>query len=63
VLKKPLIESNPYLRDPARRRKALIINVSGNTSVETGRKAEAIARALSREERTRPLKARRGSGR
>jgi hypothetical protein len=61
--KKPLIETNPYLRDANGRRKALITNVSSNTSVETGRKAETIARALTREERTLPVKVRRGSGR
>jgi hypothetical protein len=63
VPKKPLIETNPYLRDADKRRKGLITNVSSNTSVETGRKAETIARALSRGERAAPVKGRQGSGR
>jgi hypothetical protein len=63
VPKKPLIETNPYLRDADKRRKAVITNVSSNTSVETGRKPATIARALIREERTSPVKARQGSGR
>jgi len=62
VPKKPLIETNPHLRDAQRRRKAIITNVSSNTSVETGRKPAAIARALT-QERALPLKTRQGSGR
>jgi hypothetical protein len=62
VPKKPLIETNPYLRNAHGRSKALITNVSSNTSVETGRKSETIARAL-RTERTLPVKTRQGSGR
>jgi len=63
VPKKPLIETNPYLRDADGRSKALITNVSSNTSVETGRKSETIARTLSRTQRTSPVKTRQGSGR
>jgi hypothetical protein len=63
VSKKPLIETNPYLRDAVGRSKALITNVSSNTSVETGKKSETIARTLSRTERTSPVKTRQGSGR
>ena len=61
--KKPLIETNPYLRNADKRRKSLITNVSSNTAVETGRKTETIARALNREDRAAPLKSRQGSGR
>ena len=43
---KPLIETNPFLRDPKKFRKALITNVSSSTAVETGAPVEAIARAL-----------------
>jgi len=60
VPKKPLIETNPYLRDTDKRRKGLIINVSSNTSIETGRKAETIARTLNR---AASLKPRQRSGR
>lgn len=60
--KKPLIETNPHLRDAQRRRKAIITNVSSNTSVETGRKPAVIARVLTRSGVV-PLKTREGSGR
>jgi hypothetical protein len=63
VPKKPLIETNPYLSDADKRRKGLITNVSSNTSIETGRKPETIARALNREGRAAQLKTRQGSGR
>jgi hypothetical protein len=33
---KPLIETNPYLRDPAKFRKALITSVASSTAIETG---------------------------
>jgi hypothetical protein len=61
VPKKPLLETNPYLRDPNQRNKALITNVASSTAVETGRKSETIARTL-RAERDSPVKTRRGSG-
>lgn len=61
--KKPLIETNTYLRDADKRRKGLITNVSSNTSIETGRKAETIARTLNRAARAASLKTRQGSGR
>ena len=61
--RKPLIETNPYLRDGEKRRKALITNVSSSTSVETGRKTEAIARTLGEGERASSVKTRQGSGR
>jgi len=62
VQKKPLLETNPYLRDADKGRKALITNVSSNTSVETGRKSETIARDLNRAPGS-PVKTRQGSGR
>lgn len=61
--KKPLLETNPYLRDADKGRKALITNVSSNTSVETGRKPEAIARDLNRAQPKSPVKTRQRSGR
>jgi hypothetical protein len=32
---KPLSETNPFLRDPAKRRKLLRISVSSSTAIET----------------------------
>lgn len=49
--KRPLIETNPYLRDPKKFRKALITNVSSSTAVETGAPVESIARTLTEGER------------
>jgi hypothetical protein len=62
VPRKPLIETNPYLRDAAKRRQSLITNVSSSTSVETGRRPETIARALTRDQRAGRVK-RQGSDR
>jgi hypothetical protein len=61
--KKPLIETNPYLRDPAKYRKGLIANVSSSTSVETGKKTETIARTLSQSGEAPRLKKQKRSGR
>ena len=33
---KPLIETNPYLRDPKQYEKLLIINVGSSTAIELG---------------------------
>jgi hypothetical protein len=63
VPKKPLIETNPYLRDADKCHKGLISNVSSNTSIETGRKPGTIARTLNRAALAASLKTRRGSGR
>lgn len=57
--KKPLIETNPYLRDPERRRKGLIMSAASSTAIETGAKVETIARALTREPAILPLRTRR----
>lgn len=43
---KPLIETNPHLRDPEKFRKALITNVASNTAVETGASVESVADGL-----------------
>ena len=43
---KPLIETNPYLRDPEKFRKALILSVASSTAIETGQPIEAIVRML-----------------
>lgn len=44
--KKPLIETNPYLKLPEKYRKALIANVSSSTAIETGESIESIAHKL-----------------
>ena len=43
---KPLIESNSYLRDPEKFRKALITSVASSTAIETGASVASIARML-----------------
>ena len=43
---KPLIETNPYLCDPEKLRKALITSVASSTAIETGASVESIARML-----------------
>jgi len=61
--KRPLIETNPYLRDPEKFRKALITNVSSSTAVETGAPVESIARTLTESEKAEPVKKPQGSAR
>jgi hypothetical protein len=61
--RKPLLETNPYLRDDEKRRKTLVTNVSSNTAVETGRRPDAIARTLARQSGQGALKPRQRSGR
>ena len=53
---KPLIETNPYLRDPEKLRKLLITNVSSSTAIETGASVDSIARMLEETKKTKPLK-------
>ncbi len=48
--KKPLIETNPYLKATKKYRQALIANVSSSTAIETGVPVEEIERMLSRRE-------------
>lgn len=61
--KKPLIETNPYLKDSARYRRDLITSVSSSTAIETGTPVAVIARSLSLEPKALPVRARRGSSR
>lgn len=63
MAQKPLIETNPYLRDPEKLRKALITNVSSSTAVETGASVESISRVLAKEEKSPPLIKPQGSDR
>lgn len=46
MLDKPLIETNPYLRDPEQFRTALITSVASSTAIETGASVESIVRML-----------------
>lgn len=52
---KPLIETNPYLRDPKKFRKALIMSVASSTAIETGAPVASIVRMLEEGEITGPL--------
>lgn len=61
--KKPLIETNPYLKDSARYRRDLITSVSSSTAIETGTPVAVIARSLPLEPKALPVRARRGSSR
>lgn len=61
--KKPLIETNPYLKEPARYRRDLITNVSSSTAIETGGSVETIAKSLRLRSKGSPIRMRRGSGR
>jgi hypothetical protein len=59
--KKPLIETNPYLKVPEKYRQALINNISSSTAIETGVPAEEIARLLSQTGKADPVKKPKGS--
>ena len=52
---KPLVETNPYLRDPEKFRKALITSVASSTAIETGASVASIVRMLEESAKTRPL--------
>ena len=60
---KPLIETNPYLRDPEKFRKALITSVASSTSIETGVPVASIARMLEKGVKRQSLKTKQGSAR
>ena len=60
---RPLIETNPHLKVPAKYRKALIANVASSTAVETGASVESIARVLAETRKARPVKKIPGSAR
>ena len=56
IKKKPLIETNPYLKEPKKYRKALIITVASSTAIETGASVESIARTLSGKTKRKQIK-------
>jgi len=58
---KPLIETNPYLRDPDKFHKALITSVASSTAIETGTPVASIARMLEESDKTKPLTTTQGS--
>ena len=60
---KPLIETNPHLKVPAKYRKALIANVASSTAVETGASVESIVRILAEPRKPSSVKKTRGSAR
>lgn len=60
---KPLIETNPHLRDPEKFRKALITSVASSTAIETGATVASIARMLEDTAATQPFKSTQGSAR
>lgn len=61
--RKPLIETNPYLRNPEKFRKALIANVSSSTAIETGASVESIACTLIEGNKSHTFKKPQGSAR
>jgi hypothetical protein len=60
---KPLVETNPHLKMPAKYRKALIANVASSTAVETGASVGSIARILAEQDKPLPIKKKNGSAR
>lgn len=60
---KPLIETNRYLRDPEKFRKALIQSVASSTAIETGAPVASVARMLEEGAKPEPLTSTPGSAR
>ena len=60
---KPLIETNPYLRDPEKFRRALIMSVASSTAIETDTPVATVVRMLEESAKTKPIKTTRGSAR
>jgi len=61
--KKPLAETNPYLKNPKKYRKALILSVASSIAVETGTSVKSVIRMLSLRRRGKQSKKLRGSPR
>jgi hypothetical protein len=59
--RKPLIATNPHLKNRARYRRDLITNVSSSTAIETGAKVETVAKNLPEQPEPVPIRIRRGS--
>jgi hypothetical protein len=60
---KPLIETNPYLRDPEKFRKALIMSVASSTAIETGAPIASIVRMLEEGHEAKPYSTTQGLAR
>jgi len=58
---KSLIETNRYLRDPAKFRKALIKSVASSTAIETGAPVASVARMLEEGAKSEPFTTTRGT--
>jgi len=58
---KPLIETNPYLKVPAKYREALILSVASSTAIETGASVESIVKTLTCKEKKKQAKKPRGA--
>jgi hypothetical protein len=63
VERKPLIETNPYLRDPEKFRKALVTSVASSTAIETGAPIASIVRMLDEGEEAKTFTMTQGSAR
>jgi hypothetical protein len=61
--KKPLVETNPFLKDRARYHRDLVTSVSSSTAIETGAPVAQIAKSLPQQPRPLPVRVRRGSSR
>ena len=61
MLKKPLIQTNPYLKDPERYRRDLVTSVASSTAIETGAMVKTIAKTLPLNPESLPVRTRRGS--
>ena len=60
---KPLIETNPFLKDPKQYRKAMRLSVASSIAVETGTSVKSVIRMLSLRRRGKQSKKLRGSPR
>ena len=58
--KKSLIETNPYLQNPKKYRKALVMNVASSTAIETGASVESVANILTGKKKDKGTKRARG---
>jgi hypothetical protein len=63
VPKKPLIETNRFLKDRSRYHRDLVSSVSSSTAIETGVPVAEVAKTLPIEPRPFPVKTRQGSAR
>ncbi|MDO8444778.1 MAG: hypothetical protein Q7T53_01505 [Deltaproteobacteria bacterium] len=44
--KKPLIETNPYLKTPEKYWRSLVTNIASSTAIETGQNTDSIVKTL-----------------